>query len=85
MFLAQDIGQHAPKNHKIAIFGHSWHVFVNNSGLDQRNDKILTDMESAHPAGHCDTNKDVKIQKKYFFVKRVPPSHFFAKKNCGTT
>ena len=39
-------------------------------------EKIHTDMESAHPAGHFDTKNYVKIKKK---CEKSPPFSFLAK------
>ena len=72
--------QKMAKNDQNAIF---WHFFANILAYSHNTAMFLTVLESAYPAGCFDTNNAYKSWKKYFFVRRVPPLDFLAKKSVA--
>ena len=67
----------------LLFLAHFGQFFKNISTQGGRTAKFHTVLESVHQDGGIDTHKDVKVKKKYFFVRRVPPFDFLAKKNCN--
>ena len=67
----------------LVIFAIFHHIFWNISGKKHHKQKIQTVLESANHNLSFDTNKPLKIFKKYFFSRRVPPFDIWAKKSVA--